>query len=46
MAHYSNKLKYFFCDHDTFETKHINNFELYVWNLEKLEGSYTEEEKT
>ena len=45
IAHYEAKLKGLFLDRDTTATEYINNFELYVRKLEKLEGVWSDDKK-
>ena len=45
VAHYEGKLEDLSLDTDTTATEFINNFELYVRKLEKLEGAWTDDKK-
>ena len=45
MEHYETKSNYLYLNHDASTTKYINNFNLCVQKLEKLEVSWTEYKK-
>ena len=45
IEHYENKLRNLSLDSDTTATECINNFELFVRKLEKLEGTWSDDKK-
>ena len=45
LEHYSSKLEDLILDNDNTATEFINNFDLYVRKLEKLEGTWSEDKK-